>query len=161
MEAHSLDTSSLDSVRTFEERWRKDGGDKGNINILVHNAEVTFVRQGQNMFTCDGFPLLYATNFLGAFLLTYHLEEHLSIDARVISTTSTGHYGGNMAANFALESIINRIETGFTVPGHQCSMATRLPIAMSTTTSKLMPVAFTRLLQHHFERKANESGQIN
>lgn len=84
MKAHSLGISSLDSVRTFEETWRKDGGDTGSIDILVHNAGVASIPQEQDMLTSDGFPLLFATNFLGPFLLTYILEKYLSINARVI-----------------------------------------------------------------------------
>lgn len=64
VEAHTLDTSSLVSVRAFAKEWKARGG---RIDILMHNAGVVSVPRGQILFTPDEFPLLYATNFLGPF----------------------------------------------------------------------------------------------
>lgn len=93
--------------------------------------------------------------------MTHLLERHLSTDARVISTTSTGQYGGDIDANFAIDSITNRIEPGFHCPKMSVSDG-KLPADGDVyNNTKLMQVAFTRLLQQHFDRKANERGEVN
>lgn len=58
VKARLLDASSLESVRTFEERWRADDSEKKSVDILVHNAGAASVPQGQDVFTAEGFPLL-------------------------------------------------------------------------------------------------------
>ena len=152
VEAHTLDTSSLASIRAFAEEW------KGDIDILIHNAGVASVPEGQSLFTPDGFPLLYATNFLGPFFLTHLLERYLTPDARIISTTSTGQYGGDISARFALNSVTDRIESGFHTSRNP-SLNDKVPAdAEVYNNTKLMQVAFTRLLQQHFD---HESGQKN
>ncbi|KAI4282434.1 MAG: hypothetical protein L6R38_002936 [Xanthoria sp. 2 TBL-2021] len=156
VEVHPLDTSSLASVRAFAKEWKARGG---RIDVLMHNAGVASVPEGQNLFTPDGFPLLYATNFLGPFLLTHLLERYLATDARIISTTSTGHYAGSISASFALDSVKNRIEPGF----HTSRMSTlngKVPADSDVyTNTKLMQVGFVRLLQQYFDRELRESGQ--
>lgn len=79
-----LDTSSLDSVRSFVTHWNTLNI---RIDLLFHNAGISAVPAGQDV-SADGFPMIYATNFLGSFLLTYLLEPHLLSDARVILISS-------------------------------------------------------------------------
>lgn len=45
VEAHMLDTPSLASVRAFAEEWKACGG---GIDILMHNARVASVPEGQS-----------------------------------------------------------------------------------------------------------------
>ena len=92
----TLDTSSLDSVRAFATKWEIHGT---NIDLLFHNAVIWAPPASQNL-SVDGFPLVYATNFLGSFLLTRLLEPHLSSRARVILTSSLGHYTTAFTSNF-------------------------------------------------------------
>ncbi|KAL8849993.1 MAG: hypothetical protein Q9221_005010 [Calogaya cf. arnoldii] len=161
IKVHSLDTSSLASVRAFANGWKADGSRSRRIDILVHNAGVALVPEGQNPFTADGFPLLYATNFLGPFLLTYLLESCFALDARIISTTSTGQYAGSIAAGSATESITDRIEPGFHHPMNS-NLNGRTPADSEIyNNTKLMQVAFSKLLQQHLDRKAKEVGQRN
>ena len=145
METHPLDTSSLASVRAFAEEW------KGEVDILMHNAGVASVPEGQSLFTPDGFPLLYATNFLGPFLLTYLLEKYLAPGARIISTTSTGQYAGDISARFSLNSVTNHIEPGFHTSR---KLNKKVPADANVyNNTKLVQVAFTRLLQQHFDHE--------
>lgn len=84
-----LDTSDLNSVRSFSTRWAKEGK---KIDMLVHNAGIASPPTGSPNTTKDGKSLVYVTNFLGSFLMTHLLEQHLASNARVVLTSSTGHY---------------------------------------------------------------------
>lgn len=93
------------------------------IDILVHNAGVTdtdseLVDDGDGA----GVEALYATNFLGSFLLTYLLEPYLSPDARVIFTSSTAQLWARFNPDFALGPVRGVCEPGF----HTAS--TKLPL---------------------------------
>ena len=149
-----LDTSSLDSVRAFASNWETLNS---KIDFLFHNAGIGAHPPDQAM-SPDGFPLTYATNFLGSFLLTYLLEPHLSSTARIIMTSSGGQYKAVLSTNFSLRSIKDAIEPGF----HVAKGSTDLEKAASTSNAymqtKAMQVAFAKLLQNHFDRKAAEAG---
>ncbi|KAF2821241.1 NAD(P)-binding protein [Ophiobolus disseminans] len=84
-----LDTSDLNSVRSFCERWITQGK---KIDMLVHNAGIASAPPNSPTTTQDGKELIYVTNFLGSFLMTHLLERHLFSDARVVLTSSSGHY---------------------------------------------------------------------
>jgi NAD(P)-dependent dehydrogenase (short-subunit alcohol dehydrogenase family) len=84
-----LDTSNLTNVRAFCSRWAQ-GGQK--IDMIVHNAGIAGPPQNSSQTTKDGKDLVLLTNFLGSFLMTHLLEPHLSATARVVLTSSTGHY---------------------------------------------------------------------
>ena len=148
-----LDTSSLNSVKHCANLWKETGS---QIDILVHNAGIASSPKGQ-LFTEEGYPLIYNTNFLGSFLLTKLLEPYLTENARVIMTSSTGQYSGKISSSFALEPTQDHIEVGFHAPSSKFS--TRDSALYSN--SKLMQVCFAKLLQAHWDRLAISSGVPN
>lgn len=148
-----LDTSSLASVRDFAKDWEPLNT---KIDLLFHNAGIGSVPAGQD-FSPDGFPILYATNFLGSFLLTYLLEPCLSADARIILTSSTGQYAGAFSSNFSLSSIKETLEPGFHAPALGTGAGNSAPDGAVYSQTKVMQVAFAKLLQNHFDRKAAEA----
>ena len=152
-----LDTSSLSSVKSFVEQWKVQGA---KVDILVHNAGVSNTPDGQP-FTNEGYPIHYATNFLGSFLLTHLMESSLSNDARVILTSSQGHYATTFSSNFSLESIKERFEPGFHVPVAAVKAGIPDNDSVLYITTKTMQVAFARLLQEHFDRSSAVNGKPN
>jgi NAD(P)-dependent dehydrogenase (short-subunit alcohol dehydrogenase family) len=86
-----LDTSDLASVHTFCAKWTQEGI---KIDMLIHNAGIASPPPATPSTTKDGKDLVYVTNFLGSFLMTCLLESNLTSDARVVLTSSTGHYSG-------------------------------------------------------------------
>ena len=81
-----LDTSSLASVRAFAEAVAASGE---KVDVLVNNAGIS--PMGNTGLTEDGFELVFATNYLGHFLLTQLLLQHMAEDGRVINVTSDMH----------------------------------------------------------------------
>ena len=148
----SLDTASFSSVQHCATQW---GTLSSRIDILVHNAGIDD-GHGQRL-TADGFPTIYATNFLGSFLLTYLLEQHLSKDARVILTTSTAQYSGSFTSDFSLTSVKDDYEPGF----HEPAGLAKAPPSAGYANSKAMQVAFAKLLTQRWDRQAKESGTSN
>lgn len=149
-----LDTSSFTSVRAFAKSWESLNT---TIDLLFHNAGIGSEPAGQK-FSADGFPIFYATNFLGSFLLTYVLESHLSSDARIILTSSVGHYASSFSSNFSLSSIKEISEPGYHVPAAPIKAGKTVPDAVVYGQTKAMQVAFAKLLQNLFDRKALEAG---
>ncbi|KNG46827.1 carbohydrate-binding module family 20 protein [Stemphylium lycopersici] len=87
-----LDVSDLNSVRDFCSKWETENqGQK--INMLVHNAGIAEPPRNVRPTDDKGRNLIHVTNFLGSFLMTRLLEGQLSDDARVVFTSSTGHFG--------------------------------------------------------------------
>lgn len=80
-----IDTSSLKSVRNFVEEFKKL-----NIKLdrLICNAGISPMHKGT---TEEGYELVFATNYLGHFLLTNLLLPYMSEDARIINVTSDMH----------------------------------------------------------------------
>ena len=80
-----IDTSSLESVRNFAQEFKKL-----NIKLdrLICNAGISPMHKGT---TEEGFELVFATNYLGHFLLTNLLLPYMSDDARIINVTSDMH----------------------------------------------------------------------
>lgn len=148
----ALDTSSFASVRECARAWESLNS---RIDILFHNAGISDAPGVQ--FTTDGFPPLYGTNFLGSFLLTYLLEQHLSPNARVIFTSSTGQYGGNFDQKFSLSSIKNKLERGFHCP--PSPEESRTMPSREYSNSKAMQCAFAKLLAQRWARQAAETGK--
>ncbi|MCJ1476018.1 hypothetical protein MMC13_004682 [Lambiella insularis] len=133
-----LDTSSLKSVQACGEVWKSTG--KG-IDILFHNAGIGSTPPGEEV-TSEGFGKIYATNFLGAFLLTSLLEPSLNNGARVVSTSSTGQYGGDLTRQFRWPKGVPQLKW---LTGKQ-------PVNSEVySDSKAMQVAFTALLQQRFD----------
>ena len=83
-----LDTSSLDSVRSFADAVLEAGEP---VDMLVNNAGIMAVPQRQT--SVDGFELQLATNYLGHFALTGRLLPVLLRAAapRVVSLSSNAH----------------------------------------------------------------------
>jgi NAD(P)-dependent dehydrogenase (short-subunit alcohol dehydrogenase family) len=65
------------------------------IDVLVNNAGTVFARR---TLTADGVEATFAVNHLGGFLLTELLRDRLveSAPARVVFTSSAGHYSGTL-----------------------------------------------------------------
>jgi len=84
--------------------------------------------------------MIYATNFLGSFLLTSLLEPHLANNARVISTSSQGQYATDWQRLFNIPRLAPKSTYG-PKPADSASYA----------DTKGMQVAFARLLQQRFD----------
>ena len=152
----SLDTSSLIAVRMFAQSWAARN-DTQRIDYLFHNAGTGASAAGSK-YTADGFPPLYATNFLGSYLLTYLLEPHLAPDTRVILTSSTAAFVGSFSSSFSLKSIQQEVEPGFHAPSNKVLPGKATADESIYINTKAMQVAFAKLLQDHFDRQAEESG---
>jgi NAD(P)-dependent dehydrogenase (short-subunit alcohol dehydrogenase family) len=152
-----LDTSNLQSVKDFAPSWKKfrdsqsDDGTGLQLDVLVHNAGISHAPAGKD-FTDDGLEMLYATNFLGSFLLTRLLEQHLRSTARVVLTSSTGQLAGRFRKDFASEQVKNTIEPGFHVSLQGQSESGSAKYAMT----KAMQCAFARSLQCRFDRQDSQ-----
>jgi len=82
-----IDTSSLQSVRDFAQRFREK---YSRFDVLINNAGVN--RAGQpRQNSVDGIELTFATNVLGYYLLTNELIECLKagVPARIINVASS------------------------------------------------------------------------
>jgi NAD(P)-dependent dehydrogenase (short-subunit alcohol dehydrogenase family) len=126
-------------VKAFAEKDAK-------LDIVVHNAGISTTTHDQQHSAQD-FELVYATNFLGSFFMTYLLEDLLSPSARVILTTSHGQYAGRFTNNFSIEQVKGRRESGF-----HCPSASRTPAACYANT-KAMQCVFAKLLQRRFDQQ--------
>lgn len=134
-----LDTSSLQSIRAFATKWQNE---KKGIDIILHNAGMSDA-VGRDV-TPEGLGTIYSTNFLGSFVLTALLENHLNPGARVISTSSGGQYSGSLSRLFVLPRGVPKPQfLGYGRPSDSVLYA----------DSKLMQVAFTRLLQRRWDER--------
>ena len=86
VEVMQLDTSSLASVRGFAGKLRDAGV---TVDVLINNAGIS--PMGNTGTTEEGFELVFATNYLGHFLLTQLLLPIMSGDARIFNITSDMH----------------------------------------------------------------------
>lgn len=154
VKAMSLDTSSLASVRAFAQQWGRE-----KIDLLIHNAGIGNVPSSSGEYTADGFPTLYATNFLGSFLLTQLLETCFVDDTRVILTSSTGQYGGKISSTFSLECVKDRIEPNFHAPAQVVKDGKISMGSAGYANTKAMQVAFANALQARFDRQARIAGK--
>ena len=86
------DYESLDSVRTAAKQIRELCP---RIDVLINNAGTVYASR---TLTTDGYEATFQVNHLAGFLLTEELKDVLvaSAPARVVTTASTGHYGGTM-----------------------------------------------------------------
>lgn len=85
-----VDVGDLSSVRNFCEEFKKA---YSRLDILINNAGIG---GGTYTKTVDGYELVFATNYLGHFLLTTQLFYYLkkSAPARVVSVSSFLHWYG-------------------------------------------------------------------
>ena len=92
VEVSELDLGSLESVRSFAERYRSthDG-----LDLLINNAGLMAPPRGE---TADGFELQLGTNHLGHFALTGRLIGAMEgrADARVVCLSSIAHRTGRI-----------------------------------------------------------------
>ena len=80
-----IDTSSLSSVRNFVEEFKMLNK---KLDCLICNAGISSMHSGT---TEDGFELVFATNYLGHFLLTNLLLPYMNKDAQILNITSDMH----------------------------------------------------------------------
>ena len=90
LEVRKLDLGSLDSVRSFAERLKRE---HDRVDILLNNAGLMATPAGQ---TKDGFETQVGTNHLGHFVLTQELMPALEAAdaARVVTVTSGARLQG-------------------------------------------------------------------
>ena len=81
-----LDTSSLASVRAFAEAFIDR---YGTVDVLINNAGISPMRESD--VTEEGFEIVFATNYLGHFLLTQLLLPHFCDNGRILNVTSDMH----------------------------------------------------------------------
>uniref|UniRef100_A0A8C6T0P7 Dehydrogenase/reductase X-linked n=1 Tax=Neogobius melanostomus TaxID=47308 RepID=A0A8C6T0P7_9GOBI len=95
----TLDLGSMQSVRHFVQCFKERNLP---LNILVNNAGIMLVPEGR---TEDGFELHFGVNYLGHFLLTWLLLDHLKqsgmLDcfSRVVHVSSSAHRIGEIKLN--------------------------------------------------------------
>ena len=90
VEVVRCDLASLASVREAAAAVRRDYPPLG---LLVNNAGMVSTRHRTSV---DGFELTFATNYLGPFLLTALLSDHLDKAARIVMIASRIHYRGRL-----------------------------------------------------------------
>ena len=81
-----LDTSSLASVRAFANAFIER---YGTVDVLINNAGISPMRESG--VTEEGFEVVFATNYLGHFLLTQLLLPYFSANGRILNVTSDMH----------------------------------------------------------------------
>ena len=81
-----LDVSSLASVRAFSDEIIAAGE---SVDVLLNNAGIS--PMGNSGLTEEGFELVFATNYLGHFLLTQLLLPQMAEDGRIINIASDMH----------------------------------------------------------------------
>ncbi len=86
VEVLKLDTSLLSSVRAFAEKFIKE---YGSVDVLINNAGISAMRESGK--TIEGFEVVFATNYLGHFLLTNLLLPYFTPKGRIINVTSDMH----------------------------------------------------------------------
>lgn len=81
-----LDTSLLSSVRAFANAYLTK---YDTVDVLINNAGISPMRDSG--LTAEGFEVVFATNYLGHFLLTQMLLPHMAVDGRIINVSSDMH----------------------------------------------------------------------
>ncbi|XP_060134270.1 retinol dehydrogenase 11-like [Zootoca vivipara] len=91
-----LDTSSMESVRSFVRQFLEE---EGRLHILVNNAGAAGL---PFKVTPEGLSLMFATNYLGHFLLTNLLLDTLKASApsRIVNVSSFRHHQGKANVQF-------------------------------------------------------------
>ena len=156
-----LDISSLTSVKAFVHDWKAAYSNQ-QLDILCHNAGIANSPAGQD-FSPEGHDIIYATNFLGSFLLTNLMEDSLAPDARVLFTSSFAQNSSNFSPDFATRGTPKQIDAGFhfvskTNTAYSNSKEARVQNGIGRSAwyanTKAMQYVFAHLLQQHFDRQA-------
>ncbi|KAH9871159.1 hypothetical protein J1614_006735 [Plenodomus biglobosus] len=151
-----VDVGDLESVRAFCERWKGEGG---TVDMLMHNAGIADVPPGKRARDDKGLDVIYVTNFLGSWLMTDLLEGHLSKNARVVFTSSTGSYSGSSVlqseravGETSSFSLLDRTSTLLkqAIAQVQKSLGLSTSSAPAYAKSKAQQVLLAHLLQRHF-----------
>ncbi len=89
VEVMQMDLNSLDSVRDFSEKFKKE---RSKLDLLINNAGVMFLRDQ----TKEGFDAQFGINHLGHFALTMLLVESLAETSEpgVVNVTSSAESSG-------------------------------------------------------------------
>jgi NAD(P)-dependent dehydrogenase (short-subunit alcohol dehydrogenase family) len=106
LQLHTLDLSSLESVREFAEKFQSE---YSVLDVLMNNAGVMTTPDSR---TQDGFELQFGTNHLGHFALTGLLMNRLenASAGRVVTISSTAHRIGKIDfANLNAELGYNKV----------------------------------------------------
>ena len=86
VETMVLDTSLLASVRAFAKEYLSK---YNSVDTLINNAGISAMR-GSGL-TEEGFEIVFATNYLGHFLLTQLLLPYFAKKGRIINVSSDMH----------------------------------------------------------------------
>ena len=78
-----LDTSLFSSVRAFAQEYLSK---YDTVDVLINNAGISAMRESG--MTKEGFEIVFATNYLGHFLLTQLLLPYFTEKARIINISS-------------------------------------------------------------------------
>jgi NAD(P)-dependent dehydrogenase (short-subunit alcohol dehydrogenase family) len=154
-----VDVGDLESVRAFCKMWKAEGR---KIDMLCHNAGIAEPPVGSRKMDEKGRDAVLVTNFLGSFLMTCLLEEFLSEKARVVFTSSTGHYSaGGMLMHPRLEVVTPNTVGGEGSVIHKLVAKSKAYLGIGTTSlpayalSKAHQVLFAALLQRRFDSIPN------
>jgi NAD(P)-dependent dehydrogenase (short-subunit alcohol dehydrogenase family) len=92
LEVMEIDLSTMNSVRDFAEKYTSNFD---RLDVLINNAGVMMPPYTK---TEDGFELQFAANYLGHFLLTGLLLDHLTKtpDSRIVNLSSIAHKSGKI-----------------------------------------------------------------
>jgi NAD(P)-dependent dehydrogenase (short-subunit alcohol dehydrogenase family) len=154
-----VDVGDLESVRAFCAKWEREGR---KIDMLVHNAGIAEPPVGTKKTDEKGRDVVLVTNFLGSFLMTCFLEGYLSDKARVVLTSSTGHYSAiGMMVRLRMDDGAPKSvsDGGGIVQGPLGRLKAYLGISTgsmpSYALSKAHQVLFAALLQRRFDSTPN------
>ncbi|OTA21058.1 hypothetical protein BTJ68_14681 [Hortaea werneckii EXF-2000] len=145
VQALQLDTCSMSSVKAFAARWTDEQKGKP-IDILIHNAGISSTPKGQDV-TEEGLGTIYATNFLGSFLLTNLLEPSIAAGARVVFTAAAGQYAGNLTSLLSSPGGVPKPSLFDKLLGR------KTPDSQLYADTKLMQTAFASTLQQRWNRQ--------
>jgi retinol dehydrogenase-12 len=135
-----LDTSSLSSVHAFADAFLAKGL-PGGLSVLCLNAGIASRTRGEARLTPEGFERVFATNFLGHFLLTTKLLDTLKL------TAAAAAVGAPPVRIVTLGSVTHRLVGGGAPAWHDV-IAGRAPRGASYyALSKLAAIAFAAELQ--------------
>jgi len=135
-----IDLSSFQSVTEFAERIKQK---YEKIDILMNNAGNA---PESFRITEDGFDSCIEGNFLGHFVLTYLLIEHMNENAKIINLSSLGH---NYCI-FAQETIKNIYNNEYVKSYYYKSIFSKNILYHVT---KLMMIYFTKELNEYLNKK--------